>query len=106
MGTLEGREDLTWLSLLPGWEPQSAVGMGSEPPPKRLRYEKLATSSPQKWVTKPLRTPLYQSDMLRVIRGMRHTSPRAGPCRSGHAVLGQRASPRAARAGVVGGRQE
>jgi hypothetical protein len=32
MGMLEDREDLTWAYLLPGWEPQSAVGMGSEPP--------------------------------------------------------------------------
>ena len=30
MGTLEGREELTWFYLLPGWEPQRAVGMGSE----------------------------------------------------------------------------
>src|SRR5215813_8561181 len=34
MGMLEDREEPTWLYLLPGWEPQSAVGMGSEPPPQ------------------------------------------------------------------------
>src|SRR5215831_563876 len=33
MGMLEDREEPTWSYLLPGWEPQSAVGMGSEPPP-------------------------------------------------------------------------
>src|SRR5262245_37763066 len=33
MGMLEDREEPTWIYLLPGWEPQSAVGMGSEPPP-------------------------------------------------------------------------
>src|SRR5215471_12281001 len=37
MGMLEGREAPTWSYLLPGWEPQSAVGMGSEPPPTPRR---------------------------------------------------------------------
>jgi hypothetical protein len=41
MGTLEDREEFTWSYLLPGWEPQSAVGMGSEPPPKSLSLSRL-----------------------------------------------------------------
>src|SRR5215470_51073 len=34
MGMLEDREEPTWAYLFSGWEPQSAVGMGSEPPPQ------------------------------------------------------------------------
>jgi hypothetical protein len=47
MGTLEGRRELTWFYLPPGWEPQRAVGMSSEPPPKpRCRVHRRGHGKP------------------------------------------------------------